>query len=924
MTKNIPKFLWQLRLRKGAFHQFPAADSRPVIGITANFSEGNSCLSKAYYESVIRAGGTPLLFPPTSDTSTLINMLDRVDGVLFSGGADVNPLFAEEEPLVALHGINAERDLAELYLARLAYHRQLPMLGICRGIQLLAMALDGKVEQDLYSSPAPEGALPHIKHSQEAARSEATHGVTVSSGSILSQLYESDTLYVNSFHHQAVKDVGKRFCVTAMAPDGVIEAMESSEMKPIMGVQWHPECMEEGAPIFQWLVEEARLFKEVRKIHDDTLTLDTHCDTPMFFPSNINFAHRDERILVDLHKMTEGHLDATIMVAYLPQPKEGESFTEKVFFDVSGPRAYADLIFDKIEEIAAANAGYLSIAHTPDELYTNKIEGKKSIMLGIENGLALEGDIRLLEHFKSRGVVYITLCHNGDNDICDSARGSNTHGGVSAFGEQVIREMNRQGIMVDLSHASEQSFYDALSISSHPIVCSHSSARALCDHPRNLTDDQMRDLARKGGVAQTTLYPGFLCKSGEASVLDAVAHLEHAIDVMGIDHVGIGTDFDGDGGVRGMADASEALNFTRHLLRKRFSKDDLWKIWGGNFLRVMKMVQQSVVVLLALLLFTTGCKGTAQSKEEEEASAFSATFEADSAYAFCAAQCQFGPRTMNSEAHDRCERWITSKFQQYGLTTHLQRATLKGYDGTPLKACNIIASIRPEQKRRLLICAHWDSRPWADNDPDSTHWHTPVMAANDGASGVAVMIELARVLKEKKDSINIGIDFICFDAEDWGTPQWATGYESDNTWALGSTYWAAHPHQTNYSAEFGILLDMVGGQGASFYKEGFSLHYASSVVERVWTAAAKSGYGSYFPHAEGGTINDDHVPLNEIAKLPTIDVIPYYPDCQQSSFGPTWHTIHDTMEHIDRNTLKAVGQTLLTLIASFTADQPQP
>ena len=198
------------------------------------------------------------------------------------------------------------------------------------------------------------------------------------------------------------------------------------------------------------------------------------------------------------------------------------------------------------------------------------------------------------------------------------------------------------------------------------------------------------------------------------------------------------------------------------------------------------------------------------------------------------------------------------------------------------------------------------------------------MAANDGASGVAVMIELARVLKEKKDSINIGIDFICFDAEDWGTPQWATGYESDNTWALGSTYWAAHPHQTNYSAEFGILLDMVGGQGARFYKEGFSLHYASSVVERVWTAAAKSGYGSYFPHAEGGTINDDHVPLNEIAKLPTIDVIPYYPDCQQSSFGPTWHTIHDTMEHIDRNTLKAVGQTLLTLIASFTADQPQP
>jgi microsomal dipeptidase-like Zn-dependent dipeptidase len=185
----------------------------------------------------------------------------------------------------------------------------------------------------------------------------------------------------------------------------------------------------------------------------------------------------------------------------------------------------------------------------------------------------------------------MTLCHNGDNDICDSARGSQTHGGLSAFGREVVREMNRLGIMVDLSHAAESSFYDALELSETPIVCSHSSCRALCDHPRNLTDDQMRALAQKGGVMQVTLYNGFLVKDGEATIEDAMRHLEHAIDVMGIDHVGLGTDFDGDGGIRGLASSSELLNFTRQLLARGYSEADIQKLWGGNFLRVMNDVQ---------------------------------------------------------------------------------------------------------------------------------------------------------------------------------------------------------------------------------------------------------------------------------------------------------------------------------------------
>ena len=210
-------------------------------------------------------------------------------------------------------------------------------------------------------------------------------------------------------------------------------------------------------------------------------------------------------------------------------------------------------------------------------------------MIGIENGLAIEDDIHNVEHFARRGIVYITLCHNGDNQICDSAKRSvNTHGGVSEFGAKVIGEMNRLGLMVDLSHAGEKSFYDALEISKTPIVCSHSNAKALCDVPRNLTDDQMRAMAKKGGVCQITLYAGFLQAEGKASVLDAMRHLEHAISIMGIEHVGLGTDFDGDGGVPGLADASELINFTKELLRRRFSEEDMARIWGGNWLRVMR------------------------------------------------------------------------------------------------------------------------------------------------------------------------------------------------------------------------------------------------------------------------------------------------------------------------------------------------
>ena len=350
--------------------------------------------------------------------------------------------------------------------------------------------------------------------------------------------------------------------------------MESAEFKPILGVQWHPECLEEGLPIFKWIVEEAKLFRQACALHHDMITLDSHCDTPMFFPQGIDFGKRDDRILVDLHKMEDGHHDATIMVAYLPQPTEN-------------PTAYADDIFDKIEEIVKQHKDHLALVKSPAELYFYKAQDKKSVLLGIENGIALDGKLDNLKHFADRGIVYMTLCHNGDNDICDSAKGSQTHNGVSKFGKKVIKMMNKLGIVVDLSHASEKSFYDALEISKKPIVCSHSCCRALCDHPRNLTDDQMRALVKKDGVLQITCYPGFLRSDGKATVEDVLAHLEHAIEVMDIDHVGIGTDFDGDGGVPGFADASDVINLTRLLIKRGYSSLDIQKIWGVNFQRVI-------------------------------------------------------------------------------------------------------------------------------------------------------------------------------------------------------------------------------------------------------------------------------------------------------------------------------------------------
>ena len=335
----------------------------------------------------------------------------------------------------------------------------------------------------------------------------------------------------------------------------------------------------------------------------------------------------------------------------------------------------------------------------------------------------------------------------------------------------------------------------------------------------------------------------------------------------------------------------------------------------------MKKAAKLILLVLVVALFTqasNSCIGHKKQSGETDTVAIQKPcgpiFNPDSAITFTAKQCSFGPRIMNSPAHDACREWIVTKFAQYGCTVNQQKTNLTGYDGTQLRATNIIAQFNPKATRRILICAHWDSRPWADNDPDSTNHKKPVLAANDGASGVALMLEIARCLNSDSTFAG-GVDFVCFDAEDWGVPTWEKNFigNQENTWALGAQYFAKNL-PPSVKPEFGILVDMVGGEGAQFYQEGMSLKFAPKIVDKVWNTAHTIGYGSYFPKTTGGMVTDDHLPLNQYAGIPTIDIIAFYPDCEQSSFGPTWHTISDTMEHIDKNVMQAVGQTILQVL----------
>lgn len=319
--------------------------------------------------------------------------------------------------------------------------------------------------------------------------------------------------------------------------------------------------------------------------------------------------------------------------------------------------------------------------------------------------------------------------------------------------------------------------------------------------------------------------------------------------------------------------------------------------------------------LPAIIIILASCDGQTKgnaSKADTIALSPCPRFSADSALLFINEQCAFGPRVTGSEASRLCGDYLMERFKAYGADVEEQTADVTIWDGSRLPARNIIARINPSNTNRVLLCAHWDCRPWADNDPDEANHHTPILAANDAASGVAVMLEICRLTREMP--VQVGIDMICFDAEDLGTPQWAENrFDTSNTWCLGSKFWAQQAKAEGYKARYGILLDMVGGRGATFSREGISMQMAGSVVSLVWKLAGQLGYRQFFPLTDGGNITDDHVNVNRIAGVPCIDIIPYYRE-GPSSFGPTWHTVKDTPENIDINVLEAVGQTLTQLI----------
>ena len=318
-------------------------------------------------------------------------------------------------------------------------------------------------------------------------------------------------------------------------------------------------------------------------------------------------------------------------------------------------------------------------------------------------------------------------------------------------------------------------------------------------------------------------------------------------------------------------------------------------------------------ILSAWLLLSIAACGSSQKAEDNDADTRvyveAPAFNADSAYLYVEEQVNFGPRVPNTPAHVACGDYLIAQLERFGAKVYVQEAKLSTYDGKMLNARNIIGAFKPESKKRIALFAHWDSRPWADNDPDQQKHYTPILGANDGASGVGVLLEVARQLQQKETEF--GIDIIFFDAEDHGTHRDYKGQHLEEHWCLGSQYWARNPHIQGYNARYGILLDMVGGKEATFKYEYYSEKYAKDVNRKVWRAAERLGFGNYFKKQDGGGATDDHLFVNKIARIPTIDIVA---TSDRYSFFEHWHTVKDDMDAIDKATLQAVGQTLLQVI----------
>lgn len=358
------------------------------------------------------------------------------------------------------------------------------------------------------------------------------------------------------------------------------------------------------------------------------------------------------------------------------------------------------------------------------------------------------------------------------------------------------------------------------------------------------------------------------------------------------------------------------LNVRKLILnRLRFS---FWKLFP--LIMYKTSLASHRFILLFFLLLAASCtsdasKETVETPVVEDTFVAAPAFNADSAYQFVATQISFGPRVPDTEASHRAGDYFIARLEAYGASVSTQEFQVTTFDGKTPQLRNIIASLYPEQGRRILLAAHYDSRPFADKD--SVRQDEPIEGANDGASGVAVLLEIARVLHESENKPPVGVDIILFDGEDWGND---TAYQDyvplpeglESWWCLGSQYWGKNKHNPQYSAFYGILLDMVGGENAKFYREGYSMHFAPKIVQKVWDTAARLGHSDIFIPVNGASITDDHFFVNRYTNIPMIDIIPTDPATE--TFGDFHHTHADDLSNISQETLKAVGETVLHVL----------
>jgi Zn-dependent M28 family amino/carboxypeptidase len=327
---------------------------------------------------------------------------------------------------------------------------------------------------------------------------------------------------------------------------------------------------------------------------------------------------------------------------------------------------------------------------------------------------------------------------------------------------------------------------------------------------------------------------------------------------------------------------------------------------------LFRIVQYSIYVLLLL------CVSCAKQQQSSH-SAVRYAFSADSAYHYIAQQVAFGARVPGTEEHAACGDWLVKKLAQYGAQVQSQYGTMPNYAGEEQALRNIVAYLEGNTQHAILLCAHWDSRPWSDEEPLYENRFAPVIGANDGASGVGVILEIVRQLSIRKAQGEYipSVQIILFDCEDMGTPTHYTGKEREHTWCLGSQYWAKELKIQNskFKIQYGILLDMVGDPSATFPREYFSMTHAGNYVEQLWRTAAQLGYGRYFVNHAAYPITDDHYYVNTIAGIPCVDIIDYKPQ-NGTGFAEWWHTQQDDMRNINRQTLKAVGETVITTICS--------